>query len=297
MGPDVSWNYGWDKTGASLGFGGNGQFTNFWNFGYNYTHEFESLDDRLTRGGVMAATPASNSGFVFLSTDARRAYTTRLVFSGSKSRAQDWRVSTNVGFGMRPGSNVEVQLGPNVTRSRTTAQYLTSISDALAPSTLGRRYVFGDFTQTSLSIETRLNVTFRPILSLELYAQPLLSSGGYSAIKELRAPRTFDFDVYGRDVGTVSKASGVYTIDPDGNAATPNSIQVDDPNFNFRSLRGNAVMRWEYRPGSALFFVWQQQRVGSEPFGDFDFSRDFRGLVRQHPDNVFTIKATYYLAY
>jgi hypothetical protein len=98
-------------------------------------------------------------------------------------------------------------------------------------------------------------------------------------------------------VGTISKTGGVYTIDPDANGATANSIQVPDPNFNFRSLRGNGVFRWEYRPGSALFFVWQQQRVGSEPFGDFDFSRDFRGLVRRHPDNVFTIKATYYLAY
>ena len=98
-------------------------------------------------------------------------------------------------------------------------------------------------------------------------------------------------------MGTVSKTGGVYTIDPDGNATTTNSIQVDDPNFNFRSLRGNAVMRWEYRPGSALFFVWQQERAGSQPFGDFRFRRDFRGLVRQRPDNVFTIKATYYLAY
>jgi hypothetical protein len=157
--------------------------------------------------------------------------------------------------------------------------------------------VFATIHQTTLALVTRADWTFTPKASLQLYLQPLVSAGDFTSFKELRTPRTFDFDVYGQDVGTISKTGGVYTIDPDANAATGNSIQVPDPNFNFRSLRGNAVMRWEYRPGSTLFFVWQQQRVGSEPFGDFDFSRDFHGLVRQHPDNVFTIKATYYLAH
>jgi hypothetical protein len=32
--------------------------------------------------------------------------------------------------------------------------------------------------------------------------------------------------------------------------------------FDLRSLRGSAVLRWEYRPGSALFLVWQQERGG-----------------------------------
>jgi hypothetical protein len=174
---------------------------------------------------------------------------------------------------------------------------VTTSGDPLATRTYGNRYVFAAIKQTTLALVTRADWTFTPKASLQIYLQPLVSAGDFSEFKELRAPRTFNFDVYGRDVGTVGKTGGTYTIDPDGNALTPNTIQIPDPNFNFRSLRGNAVMRWEYRPGSALFFVWQQQRAGSQPFGDFDFNRDFHGLVQQHPDNVFTIKATYYLAY
>jgi hypothetical protein len=110
--------------------------------------------------------------------------------------------------------------------------------------------------------------------------------------KEYRTPRHFDFDVYGKHKGTITRdPSGVYTVDP-GNGAT---FSFGDPDFNFRSLLGNAVVRWEYRPGSTLFFVWQQSRQDVEPFGDFDFSRDYREMFKRQPENVFAIKATYWI--
>ena len=65
--------------------------------------------------------------------------------------------------------------------------------------------------------------------------------------------------------------------------------------FSFRSLLGNAVLRWEYRPGSVLFLVWQQNRNGAQPFGDFDASRDVRAIFDESPENIVAIKATYWL--
>jgi len=101
--------------------------------------------------------------------------------------------------------------------------------------------------------------------------------------------------VYGRDVGTISRdAAGVYTVDPDGPGTSP-SFAFADRDFNGRFLRGNAVLRWEYRPGSALFFVWQQSRSGDGPPGDFEFGRDFGELWSAPPVNVFVIKATWWV--
>ena len=70
---------------------------------------------------------------------------------------------------------------------------------------------------------------------------------------------------------------------------------IANPDFNFRSLLGNAIVRWEYRPGSALFFVWQQSRTEVEPIGDFDFSRDASALFNRPPENVYAIKATWWI--
>jgi hypothetical protein len=56
-------------------------------------------------------------------------------------------------------------------------------------------------------------------------------------------------------------------------------------------------MRWEYRPGSTLYFVWQQNRSDTDPIGDFSFSRDRGALFDAHPDNIFLVKASYWIAF
>jgi hypothetical protein len=159
--------------------------------------------------------------------------------------------------------------------------------------------VFARLEQHNLSMTARVNATFTPTLTLELFAQPLLASGRYSDLNEYRAPRSTDALVYGRDVGTMSELRDStgrvsrYRVDPDGNGPAA-GFEVANPDFNFRSLRGTGVLRWEYRPGSTLFLVWTQQRSGSGTFGDFDFQRDRSALFRDRPVNVLQLKASYW---
>ena len=104
--------------------------------------------------------------------------------------------------------------------------------------------------------------------------------------------------IYGKDAGTiearVTGANREYLVDPDG-AGSAASFSFGDPNFNFRSLRGNAVLRWEYRPGSTLFLVWTQSRSDTAQFGDLHFDRDRRALFDADPTNIFLIKVNYWL--
>ena len=137
-------------------------------------------------------------------------------------------------------------------------------------------------------------------MTLEIYAQPFIASGQYFDYKEFTAPRTLSTSVYGRDVGTVTPlrdrhgVDTAFVIDPDGaGAATP--FTFTNPDFNLRSLRGNAVFRWEYRPGSTLYVVWTQSRSDAAQLGNFDFWRDRRALLAAHPDNVFLVKVSYWL--
>ena len=68
----------------------------------------------------------------------------------------------------------------------------------------GRRYrQAADLDQRSLSLDTRLNVTFTPNMTLQLFAQPFISSNDYSDWKEYEQPREWDRLVYGEDIGTV----------------------------------------------------------------------------------------------
>ena len=162
--------------------------------------------------------------------------------------------------------------------------------------------MFARIQQRTLSMNTRLNTTFTPNLTLELFAQPFLASGRYTSFKEFTETRSLRMTRYGVDAGSTFAVDSTapsghverYAIDPDGaGPATP--FTVDNPDFNFRSLRGTAVLRWEYRPGSTLFFVWSQQRSGDGDWGDFDFSRDRSALLHDPATNVFQLKATYWL--
>jgi hypothetical protein len=177
-------------------------------------------------------------------------------------------------------------------------QYLTAVSDPLATSTFGSRWVFGDIDQSELSLETRAEWTFSPTLTLQLWAQPFVASGRYSLFKEFRRPGAFEFERYGIDRGTVTRRTGregtSVAVDPDG-PGPAHAFGFDEPDFTVRSMRGNAVLRWEYRPGSTLFLVWQQQRTGSSDVADLDATRDLGSPFRDPPRNVFLVKMSYWL--
>jgi hypothetical protein len=64
--------------------------------------------------------------------------------------------------------------------------------------------------------------------------------------------------------------------------------------FNFKSLRGNAVLRWEYLPGSTLYLVWTQSREDVENIGSFQFGPSMRRMTLSRPDNIFMVKLTYW---
>jgi hypothetical protein len=188
---------------------------------------------------------------------------------------------------------MEVSLEPSLRRTFARAQYVGAVPDETADRTYGTRYVFSDLDQTVLSLDTRISWTFTPRLSLQLYMQPFLARGDYDGFKELHQPRKWDWDVYGQERGTISETVDGYEIDPDGSGAAE-VFALPDPDFNVRSLRGNAVLRWEYRPGSTVYLVWQQRRFGTVPYGQTDLLDDARDLWSIPPENVFALKVSYW---
>jgi hypothetical protein len=295
-GPQLNWNYGGDFLGGRGNLSMSGQLNNFWGAGLNLTKRVVGFDDRLTRGGPLMRDRAGQTVGANMYTDTRRKVTGRMnaSYSWGEGEGVTRRLSGNIQF--RPAENWTLSLGPSVSHDQTYAQYVTAVTDSMATATYGRRYIFTALEQTQVSVETRLNVNFTPDLSIELYAQPLISSGDYGALRELRTPGTYTFLEYGRDTGTVTydPDTRFFTIDPDnGGGATPFSVRNRD--FNTRSLRGNAVLRWEYRPASTLYLVWQQQRFETLALGDFDLLRDARGMLDARGSNMFVVKMSYWL--
>ena len=191
-----------------------------------------------------------------------------------------------------------MQLSPSYNWSQSKQQYVRRQSDPTATAFGGNRYVFGYVTTTTASLETRVNWTMRPTMTLQLYAQPFFASGRYSAFSEFLAPRTDVQQYYGKEIDTLVQAPTTrqYTVDPDG-AGPAAPFTFSDPNFTNRSLRGTAVLRWEYRPGSTMFFVWSTRCSADTGDPRFAAVDDVRRLCQGPSDNIFAIKANYWVSF
>ena len=233
---------------------------NFWSLNTFGSYSPPTQNDRLLRGGPLALRPALLVNQVSVGTDPRKP----LIFGGELTRQADASGRRQYGaqleFDWRPAPQARVRLGPTYTDERITAQYVQAEPDVVSARINAARYVFANVHQREARLDTRLDWTFSPWLSLQLFLQPFASSGRYSRFKEFTTPRRLDFAEYGVDRGTlVSLGNGDLRVDPDGAGAVP-AFTIPKQDFTVRALRGNAVLRWEYRPGSSLFLVWSQQR-------------------------------------
>lgn len=287
----VEHNYDWQMISNRLFINGFAQLLNYWSGNFNVTLSGpHTLDDRLTRGGPAADRPGSISVNTFVSSDPRKAI---VVNFGNFTQAGPGSGSSLQFFGelaIKPRPNIELSFGPGVSFDKSEAQFLGRVTDPAATETYGARYVFASVDQTTISMDTRINYTFTPGLSLQVFAQPFVATGDFGPAKEFAKPRTFDFLIYGQDIGVIENGR-IYPTGTGGAVSFP----VPQPNFNVGSLRGNAVLRWEWRPGSTMYLAWQQTRSDFAPIGDFEFRRDFDNVFGARPDNIFLVKLSYWL--
>jgi hypothetical protein len=272
-----------------------GQTLQYWAGGLNIAYNGAAVDDRLTRGGPSSLRPPQLQLNGNLNTDSRKAVSAGGGFGFARHTEGGWGAGVGAGVTVRPASSWNFSISPGYERASHAAQYLGVRVDPTATDTYGARYLFSRLEQTTVSLETRLNVTFSPALSLQVYAQPYVSSADFGAPAELRAPGEYAFLVYGEDVGEVEAVPGGVRIFPQGRTGAAAPFVLGNRDFTVRSLRGNAVLRWEYRPGSTLFVAWQQDRSDVIGSGEFDFGRDRAALFGNRPDNVLVLKVNYWI--
>jgi hypothetical protein len=268
------------------------QFLNYYYIDIWGAYNPRTITTRRTRGGPASVHPGGFQTYIYASSDSRQEviFDTYLnVYNGIGSK--NW--NSYIGLTWHPMSNISLSFSPSYTRNIENTQWIDVFDDPYAMETYGKRYVFGKMDQTTISANIRLDWTFTPQLSLQLFVQPLISAGDFLEFKELARPGTYDFPVYGTQGSTISLDNGTYIVDPDGGGpAAPFSF--DNPQYNYTSIRGNAVLRWEYMPGSVLFLVWTQSRSNDRELGQFQLGPSAEKLWRMVPDNIFMIKMSYW---
>jgi uncharacterized protein DUF5916 len=259
-----SWNFGGDR----LDFGGNVNahwvFINNWATGAGFNANARPFDDRATRGGPGAYGNRNWSYWQYANTDSRKPVIGNVFVNyGNDQHGTTWAdVEPSVTW--RPSSFLELTGGMMVSHNVNDAQWIENTADT--------HYVFGHLDQTTVSMTWRANYTITPRLTVQVYAQPFVSVGAYSHFKELVDGRAANYE----------------------DRFSPYLYTDTNPDFNYRSFRMTNVVRWEYRPGSSLFLVWQQGREATLTDGTFRFQRDLSGTFSTPATNVFLVKYSYW---
>jgi hypothetical protein len=229
--------------------------------------------DRCTRGGPLLRRSPSLFPWFGVNGDGRR-----LVQPGIWVNLGFWDEgrsrSTSLGpyLNFRLSTSFTMRVGANLYRADDESQWFGNFTDGSGVT----HYTFARLDQRTVSMNVRLRYTATPDLTFEFYGEPFASNGTYTDVREVSAtPGAGDYE------------------DRFQPYAPPAGAPLA---FSFKQLRTNAVLRWEYLPGSTLFLVWAHGREGFAADEERKSWQDeLGGLMDLDPDNTFLLKVSYWL--
>jgi hypothetical protein len=265
----------------------------------NYTGSFLGVEffpraqsDNLTRGG-----PSMGNGYGWnfhseVWSNAQNKTTWSLWAGFDQGETGGWGYWTGGNVTFRPGDRWQFSVNPRWNYYHSSRQYVDT-RDGGSDATYGGRYIFSFIERSQLRLQTRLNFAFTPDMTLEWYGEPFAASGRYYDFGELEATGSRDLRFYGTDGTTIEQTeNGVYRV-TDGT----DTFTIEQEDFNILSFRSNLVMRWEWRPGSTLFLVWQQNRSAFAPIGRRVGVSSLGDALSTEGDNFLAIKITYWIPF
>jgi hypothetical protein len=271
-----TWNTSGLRLQNALNFNGHMGLNNNWDvhLGGTVDRLTESYCDRCTRGGPALRGSRGFYPWGGVNTDSRKKISgglwVNLAYT-DEGKTEGSSFDPYVTF--RLASQFQLTVGAGFGRDHNNTQWFGNFTDGG-----GTHYSFAHLEQRTTSMSVRMNYTMTPNLTLELYGQPFVATGVYSDFREISAtPGADAYDARFRPY------------------APPPS---EPTQFKVTELITNSVLRWEYRPGSTLFVVWQHGREGPKPDDTFrqSWMRDYRNLFELHPDNTFLVKVAYWFS-
>lgn len=287
-------NFAGDKLSEMLFLMGFARFNNFWMVNTITGIGPRTLSDQTLRGGPMVISPAGIWSNVFVRTDSRKPIIYELGGNYEQSENGSYSFHISPEIEMNLGTRLRLEFEPGYSKQIQITQYIDSFEDETAVDMFGSRHIVAQLDRKTISAELRLDYTFTPKLSFQVYVQPYMTVGSYSHFKEFEKPESYDFIEYGKnaDMEIIKDGSDGYYLYP--NSINGNEIYIENPDFNYKALVGSAVLRWEFRPGSTLYIVWTRNGSDEQNPGVFNFNRDIKNLLNAESDNVFAVKLTYW---
>ena len=290
---DIQATYGLEIGSTTTEMRIDATFRNYWTFNQNAEWEPYHVDARALRGGPAIEVPVHYHFNGGLNTDSRRRVTGNLSWQTTvenESRRKELTISGGMNY--RPPGPVALSLTLRRNWNLDDRQYLTA-------ATVGgvTQYVLGRMKRREVTATLRADIGLTPRLSFQLYAQPFASARKFDNIRLVPNPRIGrylpQFDVLLADRLTRGTASSNATVDLNRDGVA--DFSFTEPDRHVLQLRTNMVLRWEFRPGSTLFLVWNQNRSDEEFTSDLHAFEDLGNTFSATGRHVLALKVSYWI--
>ena len=284
------WNYGGKSFGNSLLAGWKTMFLNRYEVNIAQTYGWNKMDNRRLRGGPDIWFGESYTLDATFNTDRAQRVMFMMQFTGDYNLHGDYRFNTlSPSFTLRLGNHIYLTGKFNYSRNMDELQYVATIPH---PALSTPVYMAGKMEQQTIGITMNLQVNITPDISLQWYGAPFTSIAKYDQFKKAALPassvrddRFHLFESY-----EISYADNRYTVN-DG----VSNYSFANPDFNFNEFRSNLVARWEYRPGSTLYFVWEHAMSNREGFYLSGWDRNLDRMFGLPARNIFMLKMNFFI--
>ena len=279
------WNYGRKAVANSFVFGWRSMFLNRQEANFSQTVGWNRMDSRRLRGGPDIRFGDWYAVEASVNTDKAQRVMLMLQYSGDHSLKGDFSTNTfSPSITLRMGNHLHLTGKFNYSQNWDELQYVTT--------QLNDNYIVGRMAQRTYGLTMRLQANITPDISLQWNGAPFTSTAYYDNFKKAVNPesRIRDDRFHRFTSDEISFSDNTYTVQ---NGFSNYSFK--NPDFNFNEFRSIVVARWEYRPGSTLYFVWEysmSNRTGFYlPGWDHNLDRMF-GLPAT---NIVMVKLNYFL--
>ncbi len=288
----TSFDFGGKNTMNGFEYNINLNLKNYWSVWGGGNVGISAVDGSMLRGGPMMKIPGRMNFRGGFSTDNRKKLGLSFFTNYNQGFEHYYDNSyTEIDLSYKPTNYLTLSLGPGYNKSYSELQYVTQ-TDFNGSD----RYVFASIDRNTINASLRVSFNLNPELTLQYWGQPFVASGRYYDHKYILDPladRFSDrFHTYTSDQETVGISD--YFIDEDRDGTDDYSFGKSD--FNVQEFLSNLVVRWEYAPGSTVYFVWNQTRSGFNDSGAMDYFNDLGDLFNHgtnKPNNIFLIKFSY----
>lgn len=287
----TGWNFGGESTYKGGNINLNLQLPNYWFIGGGINWDGENLSFSELRGGPALKLPGGWSYWLSLNSDGRKNLivgVSNSIYFGNYNSSVSHSYSLSLTY--KPLKSLLLRVSPSYSLSKRELSYVDNIN-----TVNDTRYVRGHLNRNTWVMSLRVEYSINPELSVQYYGRPYFTSGKYSQFKYITQPRAQKYSdrflPYTDSQINYDADNEVYLVDENTDGTI--DYTFDNRDFNYLNLQSNLIVRWEYRPGSAVYFVWVHGKENYESVYSNSIGNDINNLWDSHPHNIFLVKFSY----